>query len=172
MKRIFIGSLIALLGSSGFVFISDAGAQPKIKHDPNVEVQLRTLFNRYDLNKDGFLDAEEVAKAYRGPTAKPAPQPGFDSKGNFVAPASSSGYKYPDQVFMLAADRNGDNRVSWDEYDVYGESIVLRAKNQAQAMRAAYARAQRNLAVRRNIAYSRSARAHHRPVARHHRRWR
>lgn len=170
MRKVFFSLGLCALTASAFA--PSIVAQQGVKHDASVELQLRALFNRYDLNKDGFLDAGEVAKAYRGPTAKPAPQPGYDSKGNFVAPQGSNSYKYPDQLFLLAADRNHDDRVSWDEYDVYGESIVLRAKNQQAAMRAAYARAMRNAAARRNVAFSRYGRAAHRPVARHHRKWR
>ena len=168
--------LTASIGILSTILVASASsAPPKTKpaapmHDAAVEAQLKAIFTRTDINKDMFLDATEVARSYRGYGAKPAPQPGYDSKGNYVAESATNGYKYPDQIFMLAADRDGDNRVSWDEFDVYGESIAVKVKSQQQAMKAAYARAQRNQASQRNRAYSRNGRGHHRPVARHARR--
>ncbi len=149
-----------------------AVGQPAVRHDPLVEAQLRVSFGRMDLNKDGLLDDVELARAFRGPRAKPVPLPQFDDKGNYTSPSGQAGLKYPDQVYLLALDQDGDGRISWAEFDSYGEAYAVQFKNMQrlnqQALRAAYAQAQRNLAVRRNANYSRHGRSsYYRPVRTH-----
>ncbi|MBY0228376.1 MAG: EF-hand domain-containing protein, partial [Gemmataceae bacterium] len=147
--------------------------QPVTKHDPLVDAQLRVSFGRMDSNKDGFLDDVELARAFRGPKARPAPMPAYNDKGEFVMPSGQAGLKYPDQVYLLALDQDGDGRVSWAEFDSYGEAYAAQFKSMQrlnqQALRAAYAQAQRNLAVRRNANYSRYGRPNYYRPARSHR---
>lgn len=99
--------------------------------------------------KLGWL-GRPLAKAFHGPKAEPAPQSQYDEKGNLASPSGQSGTKYPDQVYLLALDREGDGKVSWHEFDSFGEAYAAQLKNmqrlKQQALRAAYAQAQRNLA--------------------------
>lgn len=173
------GSLFVLslfLGSSSLV----AAAKPKpraakpspAKHNPQVEAQLRASFGRADLNKDAFLDEMELAKAFRGPNATPIAQPQFDDKGNFAMPTAQQSRKYPDQVYLWALDTDRDGKLSWTEFDAYGEAYAAQLKNMQQrnqqAIRAAYAQAQRNQARRRGANYSRGKRPSSRQPTKNH----
>jgi len=57
-----------------FLFTAVTGAQmknPKTKHDvPYYMKQLTARFKSWDTNKDGFLDKDELARAFRGADAK------------------------------------------------------------------------------------------------------
>lgn len=169
-----LGAIVLLFGLTA----TPAEAQPKQpsgKHDPAVEAQLRVTFARADLDKDGYLDATELAKSFRGANAKAPPQvPQFDEKGNLNPQANRAALKYPDQVYLLALDKDDDGKVSWNEYDAYGEAYAAQFKDMQrlnqQALRTAYAQAQRQLAARQNLNYSRSARAnYYRPALSHRR---
>jgi hypothetical protein len=71
--------------------------------------QLRELFARWDTNSDGFLDRTELAKAFRGSGARPAPSgPGSVSKSNIA--------HYPDLEFLVQVDQNGDGKLSRAEF--------------------------------------------------------
>lgn len=171
-----ISSVLCVLG---LMLGTSAGKQPPrppgpapIRHDPLVDAQLRVSFARMDLDKDGLLDDAELARAFRGPRAKPMPLPSFNDKGEIVSPGGQPGLKYPDQVYLLALDQDGDGKISWTEFDAYGEAYAAQFKNMQrlnqQALRAAYAQAQRNLAARRNYNYSRNGRpGYYRPVRSH-----
>lgn len=165
-SRKFLIILVALLLTlPASTAPGQAKAPPKPapgKHDPAVEAQLRMSFAKIDLDKNGFMDDTELAKAFRGPNAKAAPSVGFDEKGN-LPPAAS--IKLPDQIYLVALDRDGDGRVSWAEFDAHGEAYAAQLKNlqqlNQQALRQAYAQAQRQLAVRRNVNYSRNNRGNY-----------
>lgn len=171
----FLAALSLLLGTTAALAAQPTAPRPaSSKHDPVVEAQLRASFGRVDLNRDGFLDDAELAKAFRGTTAKPPPPLSFDEKGYPIRPAGPSTTSYPDQVYRLALDRNSDGRISWAEFDEYGESYAAQFKNtqqlNQQALRTAYAQAQRLQAQRYNINYSRYGnRYYHRPVRSHQR---
>ncbi|MBI2805516.1 MAG: hypothetical protein HYX68_11115 [Planctomycetes bacterium] len=144
------------------------------RHDPLVEAQLRVSFGRVDLNKDGFLDAAELAKSFRGPNAKPAPQPAFDDTGNFVYPDGQTKAKYQDQIYLLALDKDYDGQISWAEFEEYGEAYAAALRGQQleqQRQRDLYYQAQRNFAASqlRRTTYSRygnNRRTYYRPVRR------
>jgi hypothetical protein len=92
----------------------DAEIKPKVEpKDPKGTSlymgQLRALFDAWDTNKDGYLDKEELAVAFRGAGAKPydhkkessEKDEGSSDKDAKRAPDYS---KYPDYNFLVQLD--------------------------------------------------------------------
>lgn len=104
--------------------------------------QLDASFAKADKNKDGFLDAEELAKAFRGPNAKVI----ADKVG-------AKGETHPDHAFMDTWDANNDKKVSKAEFEKYEAAAVAaakaaanRAKTYTRAARPSYRAPQRHRA--------------------------
>ncbi|MBX9678391.1 MAG: EF-hand domain-containing protein [Gemmataceae bacterium] len=159
-----------------FPFGGEAQAQTKSggpRHDPLVDAKLRADFARVDSNKDGFLDAEELAKAFRGAKAVPPPALEYDDTGS-VKPGTGLNKKFVDQTFLHALDKDFDGRISWLEFEEYGEAYAAAIRGQQldqQRQQALYLQAQRNIAASqlRRSSYSRSnfnRNRYYRPVRR------
>lgn len=161
--KVILAALVLLLGTTVLPAAPQKpAAKPAApKHDPVVEAQLRASFGRVDLNRDGSLDEDELARAFRGVNAKPParPETKYDEKGNPISSGEVDLKKYPDQVYLLALDKNGDNRISWAEFEEYGEAyyaqIANAQKQNQQAMQAAYTQARAAQFRRGNNNYSR-----------------
>lgn len=69
-------------------------------------------FDNWDKNKDGFLDTEELAKAFRGPAAKV-----IDHKAGGVD-------AHPDHQFLKLWDMDKDGKISRAEFDKYEQKTI------------------------------------------------
>lgn len=123
------GATIAVLLATG-----TAGAQAPNNH------RLDAAFDKYDTNKDGYLDAAELAKAFRGPNAKVIE----DKLG-------AKGEAHPDHAFLDAWDADKDGKISKAEFEKYEARVVSQSR----------------AAANRNKNYTRAGRSHYRAPQRH-----
>ncbi len=113
------------LGLAAIVLVPGVGLaadKKKGKVSPEIAKQIREAFDKMDLDKDGSLDRAELAKAFRGPGAKPLPEPKKDEKKTEPTdptkkPAPSAQSKFPDGAFLEKFDADDDGKVSFGEYD-------------------------------------------------------
>lgn len=105
----------------------------------NAQHALDGAFIRYDKNKDGFLDEGELAKAFRGPNAKP------------VADKLGAKESHADHAFLDAWDPNRDGKISRAEFEKYEQKALADAR----------------AAANRTRTYSRAARSSYRAPHRH-----
>lgn len=84
--------------------------------------QLRLLFDRWDKNRDGYLDPAELAKAFRGASARP-------HYGDGNVPSDKLAAKYPDYQFLIQLDQNHDGRISLFEFEDWARSYAKQMKS-------------------------------------------
>jgi hypothetical protein len=131
-----------------------AAAAPQ---NPQVEARLRALFDKWDLDKDGFLDKDELARHFRGPAAKPPAEGMYDDKGNYTRTYYQARTKYPDLVFLWALVKDLDDRVSWKEFEQYGQAYAAALLQRAQAQQQLLQQIYRQASSRARATYARRA---------------
>src|SRR5437660_1271271 len=114
--------LIGLIATTASLSVV-ASEKPKTRRDPAgasvLMGKFRSLFDAWDLNKDGFLDKEELAKAFRGSNAKPyVKSPGTIESVRAIA------RKFPDHDFLVQLDQDGDGKISRTEFMDWARSYV------------------------------------------------
>ncbi len=114
-------------------------AEKKGKVTPEIAKQIREAFDKMDLNEDGSLDRAELAKAFRGPGAKPLPEPKKDEKKEESTdpakkPAPSAQSKFPDGAFLEKFDADDDGKVSFGEYDDGLSEIIAEQMEQQKKL--------------------------------------
>ena len=86
-----------------------------------LRAQLDGQFDKADRDKDGHLDAAELAKVFRGPNAKPIDHPASDQPGKASRPETPC----PDHLFLAEHDKDGDGRISRAEYGKYEQKVAV-----------------------------------------------
>jgi Ca2+-binding EF-hand superfamily protein len=140
---VFLASALAwLLVSTAVVGDDKDDSGGSKKPDPPgtalIMGQLRAVFAAWDLDKDGYLDKEELAKAFRGPKAKPFDYkaPTKDDKDNDADTDKDTSKDkkkpdysaFPDYQFLVQLDADGDGKISRDEFENWARDYAVQLK--------------------------------------------
>lgn len=132
---------------------------------PSTKSRLKAVFDKADADHSGFLDRDELAKAYRGAKAKSPAGGMYDERGELTKLYQEARTKYPDLVLLWSADQDGNELLSFSEYESYESKIIANQQKQQQAIQKKQQAFQRSVQsayrnqVRQLQAYQRSARS-------------
>jgi hypothetical protein len=148
LRALAVAGLLMLMATS-------VPAADTKKKDPKgtgpIMAQLRATFAAWDLNSDGYLDKEELAKAFRGSDAKPydyksdkakdgdkkddeKAKDNASDKGTSSSTSKPDYSKYPDYLFLVQLDKNGDEKISKDEFESWARDYAVQLKKQLDVL--------------------------------------
>ncbi len=96
------------------------------------QAKVHQLFDQWDRNKDGRLDAAELAKGLRGPNAKPAVHDETKQPGKVHTDP-----KHPDHTFMDKFDKNKDGYIDRNEFEVWERAVAAEQQRLQDQLRRA-----------------------------------
>lgn len=100
----------------------------------SVADRLKQQFDKADLDRNGSLDRDELAKAYRGPKAKSPPGGMYDERGELTKLYQEARTRYPDLMLLWSADQDANEMLSYSEYNSYQSKIVADQQKKQQAI--------------------------------------
>jgi histidinol dehydrogenase len=136
MKSRLLLASVALVAISSLAVAADKDKRANTKIDPQFAAAVRQMFDKIDKDKDGYLDKTELAKYYRGATAKPAPDPVpvGEEKTETKKPAQRP---LPDAEFLKENDKDGDMKVSYEEFEDASSALAEQMKKATEQQRKA-----------------------------------
>jgi hypothetical protein len=111
-----------------------------------IMAQLRTLFAAWDRNLDDSLSKEELAKGFRGPSARPYDHKAQDLHHDAEKSKPRTRYgSYPDYQFLIAFDQDSDEKLSRKEFESWARDYAVEVRKVLNAQKR-LAEAERRLA--------------------------
>jgi hypothetical protein len=166
-RRLLLATALAAV-SAPCALAAPVPGPPALAKTPSTPfvTQLKKQFDGFDLDRNELLDKEELAKAFRGASAKPPAQDMYDDKGHLTKTYYEAPTKYPDLVFRWGADKDVDGFVSWPEFRDYELKVQAAQKQMQQAWQRSMQSTRRRTAThsRRSYHYRRNygrSYAHH-----------
>jgi hypothetical protein len=117
VRRGWLPLLAVLVAASAVVPAQDETKKPDPPGTALYMARFRETFASWDRDKDGLLDKEELARAFRGPGAKP-----------YDADKDKEATSCPDYNFLVQLDTDGDKKISRAEFEAWARDCSVQLK--------------------------------------------